>query len=838
MKNALQIHLIPNAHLDPVWLWDWREGFTEMIQTTRTVLDLMDEFPELTFMRGEAFLYRHIEENDPATFRRLQARIAEGRWDVVGGTMLQSDMNIPATETFVRHMLYAQRYFQDRFGLKARAGWSADCFGHSIALPDLLSAGGLEYYSYTRPNAVPEQNTFWWEGPAGGRLLVHRPLFGWYGMERNEVCNRLDGLLEKSGQAATGTLACYFGLGDHGGHPTRRMLAEVRDWIKTHPQVSVCFSTLTRFFDALRTEITDRANADIPVFKDEINFAPRGIYSAAARFKFAYRKAEALVRRAERIATLVDAAETTPIGLPQARIPDLHQAWEAILFNTFHDILPGSSIERAYDEQFDWLAIAPHAARTVEQRAIRDFAAALDTRVRPAAPDMPAGLPMLVFNPNPWPYSGPIELEACLDYRPIWKYKDCPEKLPMTVLDPETGPIPLQRIDNENLYVQNLNLRNRVVVPMQLPAMGWKVVEFAYDENAREVPVLAPVRASELSIAGGDWEVHAALGDAGIRIMHAGIPLLDGPGLSALTIEDPWGTWGDFAESEPSLSLTQVRQAWQVTKVEVGERGPLRATLNVRLEAGRSRMDLALAIVSGRSALDVSARVFWDERCARLKLALPGRFNKAEYDVMGGSVCRGAVGEVPGGRWVALQGESCQLGFASDAIYGFNLTHEGVLQATIVRATRYAADAAAQTNELPWQAVLDVGELRFKFLLTRDIPRLARLATELEQPPLVMHVNPTAGTGARTGGMMTLAPDSIQLLALKPAEDRQGWIMRLQSTADQAVTPKISWMGQPLTLAPILPHAFATIRIRRGRPAAWMTTQEDICENQNTGMVE
>ncbi len=831
MNKDTIIHLIPNAHLDPVWLWDWREGFTEMITTTRVVLDLMDEFPELTFVRGEAFLYRHIEQNDPSAFRRLQARVAEGRWDVVGGTMLQGDMNMPATETFVRHMLFAQRYFQERFGLKARAGWSADCFGHSAALPDLLEAGGLEYYAYTRPGSVPEYNTFWWEGPAGGRLLVHRPLVGWYGMERHELSGRLDELLEKAGRLTTCTLACFMGLGDHGGHPSRRMLAEAGEWRKAHPDVIVRFSTLTRFFDELRAEIAGRADAAMPVFKGELNFAPRGIYSAAARFKFAYRRAEALVRRAERVAAVTDAAGTLPAGPSQARASGLREAWEAILFNTFHDILPGAAIERAYDEQFDWLAIAPHAARMAEQRAVRDFAATLDTSVRPAAPDMPAGLPMFLFNPHPWPYRGTVEMEACLDYRPIWKYQDCPDRLPVTVLDPEAGALPLQKIANENFFAQNLNLRNRVLVPIELPAMGWKVVEFAYDEKAREAPVPDPVQAGELSISGGEWDVKAVPGGAGVQITSAGRPLLDEPGLTALTVEDPWGTWGDFAESPSSTSLTQVRHAWRVTGVETGERGPLRATLNVRMEAGRSRMDMAVAVASGRSALDVSVRVFWDERSARLKLALPGRFTRAEYDVMGGSIRRGPLGEVPGGRWVRLEGEGCSLGFASDALYNFNLTDAGVFQATVARATRYSADLPAKAEEHQWRAVPDLGELRFRFLLARDLPALERLAAELEQPPLVMHVNSAAGPGARAGGMMTLEPGTIRLLAIKPAEDRQGWILRLQSASDRVVEPRVSWLGQPLGMAPILPHALATFRIRRKAPGGWHAILVDICEN-------
>jgi alpha-mannosidase len=209
---------------------------------------------------------------------------------------------------------------------------------------------------------------------------------------------------------------------------------------------------------------------------------------------------------------------------------------------------------------------------------------------------------------------------------------------------------------------------------------------------------------------------------------------------------------------------------------------------------------------------------------------LPGRFSQAEYDVMGGTVQRGSVGEVPGGRWVKLAGQGETLGFASDALYGFNLTPEGVLQATIVRATRYAADLPAQVDEHPWRAVLDVGELRFRFLLTPDTTALDRLSAELEQPPLVMHVIPSPGPGATSGGFMRLSPDSVRVLAIKPAEDRQCWIMRLQSVAGKTVVPEILWMGQALTLAPIRPRALATYRLQREANGKWQATPVDLLE--------
>src|SRR5688572_12082654 len=123
-------HLIPNAHLDPVWLWDWREGLNEGIITCRTILDLMDENDDLTFIRGEAAIYQHIEQNDPQTFKRIRKYVDKGRWDVVGGTWIQPDTNMPATETLARHFTVGQKYFESRFGKRVRVAWAADSFGH------------------------------------------------------------------------------------------------------------------------------------------------------------------------------------------------------------------------------------------------------------------------------------------------------------------------------------------------------------------------------------------------------------------------------------------------------------------------------------------------------------------------------------------------------------------------------------------------------------------------------------------------------------------------------------------------------------------------------------
>lgn len=253
MKKKTILHLIPNAHLDPVWLWNFQEGLNEGIRTCRTILDLMDEFPELTFSRGEAAIYRHIEKHDPATFARIADFVRAGRWEVIGGTEVQSDTNLPATETFARH--------------------------------DLQNVG------------------------------------------------------------------VFIGLGDHGGGPTRRQLLDIRAWAEGHPEVTLVYSGLHKLLDALRREVLRNSPDFLPVVKGELNFCLRGCYSSVAKFKFLYRKTENALLAAER----ADAVVRAGLGLNPGDDVNPRVPWNAVLFNTFHDILPGTSIERAVDEQIAWI---------------------------------------------------------------------------------------------------------------------------------------------------------------------------------------------------------------------------------------------------------------------------------------------------------------------------------------------------------------------------------------------------------------------------------------------------------------------------------------------------
>ena len=821
-RPSVKIHLIANSHLDPVWLWDWREGLNEAICTVRTVLDLMDEDKRLTYIRGESLLYRHIEETEPATFQRILRYVKSGRWDVVGGTYLQPDTNMAGVETLARQYTEGQRYFQDRFGAKVTAAWQADSFGHTAGLPEILNAAGINSFAFTRPDkkVLPlREPAFWWEGESGARILAYRPLVGWYGTEHDEIPRRLTGLLEAGCQSGLQNVACFYGVGNHGGGPTRRQLADIRAWAETHLDVMVVHSGLHAFFAALREEISKKPKSALPVHRGELNFCLRGCYSSMAGFKRLYRRGENLLARAEK----TDAAVSGFLKEPGS---DLTEAWKGVLFNSFHDILPGSSIERAFEEQTAWMGGVIHSSRAAEFRALNRLAQCIDTRVAECPPHHPSGIAALVWNPHAQPYQGHVELEGCLDYRPIWKYQGHTTELPIRVLDPGGQVLPFQEIATENRSITEVPWRKRVLVPVSLPAFGWNILEMGWVEGAVPLKVKNPVTGRPDRISNGEYSVKAIAGKKGIQIFHRGRPLLGGEGLTAAVYDDPWGSWGGMLEEPDSILFMKPREVWSITAIELTESGPERASLWVRLAGGKSRIDLTFSVSRDRSAVDVAARVFWAERSARLKLRFPVG-DEAEFEVPGATVTRKPSGEVPGGKWVTV---GSKFGLASDALYNFD-AKDGALSATVVRATRYADDVPTASDAFPWHPATDQGELKFLFLVTANVPEIRRLARELEQPPVVQLVPAQKGRLPRSGSLASLQPESLQLLALKRAESGRGFVLRVQAQAGKTVPASLQWMGSTLKLGPIRGGQIVSWHLESTK-AGWKATMVDLAENK------
>ncbi|MDX2227342.1 MAG: glycoside hydrolase family 38 C-terminal domain-containing protein [Verrucomicrobiae bacterium] len=823
-------HLIPNAHLDPVWLWDWREGLNEGITTCRTILDLMDRNPKLTFIRGEAAVYEHIEKHDPATFVRIKKMVRAGRWDFVGGTYIQPDTNLPATEVFARHYMRGQRYFAEKFGRPVTVAWAADSFGHSAGIPEIMAAAGIRGFVFTRPYVAQmtlKKPAFWWQSPSGKRVLAYRPYSGWYGCERDEMPRRLDATLKEALQGDFDNVGILFGVGNHGGGPTQRQIDDVEKWAAAHPEVSVVYSGLHRLIDSLYAEVKRKGEKHLPVVTGELGYCLRGCYVSAGRFKRTYRQAESNLARAERTVTAVD--------LVLKRKPDsdarhgLRQAWDSVLFNSFHDILPGSSIERAMQDQILWTGGVVTQAQELENTALNSLAQAVDTTVQKPPHDHPASVPMVLWNPHPHPFRGLVEMETCLDYRPMFGYRGRTAELPVQVLDDKKKPMAFQKLPCEHNFFLNDVWRVRVAVPVELPPMGWKTLEFGWVEGARSSP--AP---KHPAAAGADWianeffRIQTRVGEGGIQVFRQkdGSSLFNGPGLHLLSYVDVEGSWGDMNENPTGFDLQNILAHWKVVQVQVLEPGPLRSALWVRLKGGLSQVDMTFSVVTGREVVDVQARVQWNDVAARLKLVLPAG-ERAEFEVPGATVVRGSMGDVPGGRWVRILDERNKptVGFASDAVYGFD-SKNGALQCSVVRSSRYGQADPLAPEDKPWLGVHDLGECRFQFALAPGASDLSQLAAEMELPPVVHQTWPSRGKLARSGSVLSLGPDQVKLVAFKHAEDGKEMIVRVQECGGKKQRPVLVWKGKRIMLPVISANEIRTFRIsQKGKTKSCTLTE-------------
>ncbi|HCE46338.1 MAG TPA: hypothetical protein DET40_22560 [Lentisphaeria bacterium] len=813
-KPKYTFHFLGNAHLDPVWLWDWREGLNEGIITCRTILDLMDEDPELTFNRGESVIYEHIEQTDPETFSRIKKYVKEGRWDVVGGTFLQSDENLPETETLVRQYMRGQQYFKSRFGKNITVGWAADCFGHAAGMPDIMASAGIKYFAFTRPEKqqLPlSKSAFRWIGAGGSEILAYRPT-GWYGTNRDEMNRRLDETIASSEASDLVNVGIFYGLGNHGGGPTRRAICEIRKWGEQHPEVKIVFSTYHKFFTELDKEVKAKAPNFLPKVVGEMGYSQRGCYSSVAKFKFQYRRAQANIFSAEKTSSAISAKLGKPLSIPQ-------RTWDTVLFNGFHDILPGSSIERATDEQIESIGSAVQDAKYAQFTALNALSNQIDTRVVKATGDMPTGVSMLVWNPHPYPYEGYMEMEACLDWRPIFEYRNRQEEIPVRILGSDKKPLPFQLVatDCPNLFT-DVGWRKHAVIPVKLPAMGWSMMEMAWVEGAPapKGPKSKPATATANSIQNSIFKVEATAGKKGIKILKNGKPFLKGDGLSAVMFEDDYGSWGGGENDPDAVNITKVKEQWTVKGVKVLEKGPWRSSIWVRLAGGKSRIDLTIKLYAGLDTVEISARVLWDNPRCRLKLVMPVDGEKAEYEVPGGSIKRPPLGEVPGCRWVRVNGGNGQsVAFISDAIGNFNLK-PGALEATVVRSSAYSHSGKIKPGE-PWFPASDCGELKFNFILASGSNDLAKLAENLEQQIVTLPVPAKRGTLPSEGSLMQIETAGVSVLAFKPASNGKGFVLRLLETAGKSVQPKLKLLGKTVQLGKIGPRKIASWRIDIGK---------------------
>ena len=773
-----RIHLVANAHLDPVWLWEWQEGAGEALSTFRQAAEFCEKRAGFVFCHNEAVLYRWVEEHEPDLFRRIRRLVRQKKWHVMGGWWVQPDCNMPSGESFVRQALLGRRYFKDRLGVEPRTAVNLDPFGHTRGLVQILAKSGYDNYLCCRPGnrecPLP-RDEFVWVGYDGSEVLATRASAHYCSVGGRER-ERLEKWLEEN--PGGGPTVHLWGIGDHGGGPSRRDLDALDALKRERPDLDLVHSTPDAYFREL-----EAVRAELPRREKDLNPWAVGCYTSMARVKQGHRRLENELFSAEKMATAAWLGGLMPY--PQA---DLEEAMRDLAFVQFHDILPGSAVPAGEEGALRQIG---HGLEILSRLKARAFFALAAGQPKAAAGEVP----ILVHNPHAHAVRAIVECEL-EPWEPnftksFWH--------PRVFAGKRALPSQAEKEDS-NLSVE---WRKRVVfeavlAPGRLSRFSCRL------ESLAEKPGPAIVE------EGGAFTVTTAdltaSVDARTGLLSAyragGTDLLEPGAFAPLVVRDNADPWGmkvrSFRALEGAFGPATPEQAARfaglregvLAPVRVIEDGEVRTVVEAILAYGDSRLVLRYGLPKRGTEIEVGVRVFWAERDAMLKLGLRPRLRAPRFL---GQVAFGAD-ELPSNgdeavaqKWLALVSEEdgAALTVVNDGTYGSDW--DGAeLRLSLLRSPAYAADtwedglAVARDRFVPRQ---DTGERTFRFWLAggpagERLARVGREALARNEAPYALAYFPPGGRKRAAAGV-AVDGDAVEVTAFKRSEDGRGVVVRL-----------------------------------------------------------
>ncbi len=705
----LTVHMIGNAHLDPVWLWRKPAGIVEAIATCRTAARLLEELPEWVFTRSDVWLYEQIESLDPELFGRIKAFVAGGRWHIAGGWYIQPDCNLPTAESFRRHMAIGKRYFREKFGVQVTVGYNVDSFGHSGMLPRLLADAGYDSYVMMRPNAVEKplpSPLFRWQAPDGAEVLAWRIIES-YAARAHDLSRQVQTAIDAALPGVEHVM-CFFGVGDHGGGPTREQIR----WIMSNKQAfsgaRLEFSDPRRFFDAVSTQ-----RGMFPIVRDELQYHAVGCYSVTREIKREIRQAEHRLVQAENVL-----ARYPHLAPPDAQ-NQLEQAWKKVLFNQFHDILAGTSLAEAYADARDELGWARHVADELTSRALLRRMVDLEAD---------GAQRIVVFNPSHVPFRGLLRHEPWLNW----------SSFAGSLLDEGGRSIAYQPIQSP----ATVKSGNMILWPAEIAGGAERVYRLKPDVEPEDAFATTDLIVSGDAVENSFWAARVGGGSGLVRIESraGGSALFSEQAIELLVLEDPTDTWshGVAGFSGP------VKGRFRVNGYYVEEKGPLRAALRVQAVFAGSRLDIWVRLTADSPELEMELRLDWHEHLALAKLVFPltGEFDERCDGVPGGAIERPQDGlEYPLMDWTLARGRTRGSDWSVGLVSPDCTSLDGAgnrLRFTLCRSPAFAWHDPARLEPGRFYQWTDQGEHRFRFAVSgqADPKSLRQRALVYHRPPL------------------------------------------------------------------------------------------------------
>jgi alpha-mannosidase len=753
--------LTGQSHMDMAWLWPWTETVETVRNTFRTALLLMKRNPEFTYTQSQVAAYAWMEEKYPDLFDEIKQRVKEGRWELVGGMWVEPDLNLPDGESLVRQILVGKRYFQEKFGVDVRVGWNPDTFGYNWQMPQIYKKSGIDYFMTIKilgndTTKFPHR-LFWWQAPDGSQVLTYFPNAGFSDTHGVSMAKTFMDVAPESG---TKEIMYIYGVGDHGGGPTQLEIDGAKRLEDSALFPNLKFSPALPFFEDIQR---NAKNLKIPVWDDELYYEyHRGVFTTQAQTKRSNRKSEILLTNAEKFSAL-----SQLFGRPYPQ-EELNESWKKVLFNQFHDILPGSSIPVVYlDAARDYRQVEC-AVGNILNDSLSQLAAQVNTQG--------LGIPLVVFNSLNWPRTEVVEAEVGFP----GLTRD------FTVTDGQ-GKAVLHQVVGRNDQLRKIKF---LFLAQDVPSFGYKTFRVIPGPRpvtaARRQPASSlKVDAQALTLENEFFKVKVGAASGLIESLYdkANTREVFDPShhgnLLQTFVDKPkgWEAWNLDADFE--------KVKWDLTtaeSVKVVETGPVRGVIRVVKKFQNSRFTQDITLYPGVPRVDCAMQVDWHEKHILLKVAFPVSVSSrtASYEIPFGAIRRPttretpaekAKFEVPALRWADLSDDSYGVSILNESKYGYD-TKDNVMRLSLLRSPAWPDPHA------------DEGTQQFTYSIFPhkggwEQAGTVRRGYELNVP-LLVHVDTShAGALPASKSFVSIDAPSVILAAMKKAEDDDWLVLRL-----------------------------------------------------------
>ena len=801
------LYLISNAHLDPVWQWEWEEGAAAAVSTFRTAARFCRERDGYIFCHNEAVLYEWVHEYEPALFEEIKRLVDEGRWIIIGGWYIQPDCNMPSGETFIRHAVYGRKYFYENFGVKPDIANSFDAFGHTRGLVQILSKCGYKYYIHCRPGQIAMPNTYRWIGYDGSSVIGERQPEG-YGTGLGGAAGKAGA---KLGSMHDGDSAvCLWGVGDHGGGASEidlNMLDKLIEDAKKSGDV-VRHADPEEYFKSIDPD-------KLPEWDKGINPWAVGCYTSQASLKSMFRALEDTYYSTEKMCML----SRPVVAYPREKLLD---ALRAMLFATFHDYLPGSSVEPV--EAMGRRQLGGATDTLTKLRAASFFA--MCSGQKQAAPDE---IPVFVYNPHPYPIEDVFECEFMLwdqGWTDVYKY-------PRLYTEDGTE-IPCQ----PEKELSNIPIDWRKRIAFRAIAAPASVTRFncRFDDRKKQPVEQLPVSGDEFIFKNDVMQasVSRSTGLLNSYIVE-GKELLSGGACRLDVIADNCDSWGMTVESYRNVTgcfrLVNDDEAGDFSAagkplpaVRIIENGSVRVVVEAVFKYETSKAYVRYSFSRDNADIDVSVRLQMNELEKMVKLAIPGA-------MLSGVTGQTAYGREPlsmnGSETVSQRYRIMDVGDNAILVRGHSTYGSSVegneFKVSLLRTPAFTGHPLGDRRVLPddrYMPHMDLGTHLFEFRLTggsRDnIYDLAeRLTQTYCEKPFCMSFFPS-GEGNKPDAQLILEGDEcVTLAAYKESEYGEGDIVRLFNPTGIERNATLNHKGHGYSIT-LKPYSFETYLINGG----------------------